>query len=197
MNRNLKTYLNLLWQSVLFWVMAYVLFTTIRFSGHKTIDVIQINQIDKISYVEAVKYSIILGVLIGLFYSIIEFLFEKYISKRIKIWIQLVSKTLIYLILIIAIFTFIRLLFQYQNDVEVDVERGWWWKDFSFWVGTLYFVIASVIFSFIKIAIEKFGRKNFMKILLGSYKKPKEEKRHIYVFGFKRFHYNCRKFRSF
>lgn len=183
MNRNLKTYLNLLWQSVLFWVCAYVLFTTIRFLGHKSIDAMEINKgAEKVSFLLAVKYSIILGGLVGIFYSIVEFLFDKYVSKRIKIWVQLASKIVIYLIIIIAISTFMRLLFQYQNDdVEVDVSRGWWQKDISFWVGILYFVIASVIFSFIKIAIEKFGKNNFIKTLLGTYKNPKEEKR-IFMF---------------
>lgn len=183
MKRNLKTYLNLLWQSILFWVCAYVLFTIIRFSAFKSEEAIQFNHgTDKLSFVLAVKYSALLGVLAGIFYSMVEFLFEKYISKRIKIWIQLASKTFIYLIIIIAISTFIRILFQYQNDdVEVNVSQGWWQKDISFWVSILYFVIASVIFSFIKIAIEKFGKNNFIKTLLGTYKNPKEEKR-IFMF---------------
>jgi len=182
LNRNLKTYLNLLWQSVLFWVLAYSLFTTIRLFDQRGEEILDINQeIIDVSYGSAMIYSIILGVLVGVFYSIIEFIFEKYVSKRIKLWVILVSKTLVYLITIVAVFSFIRLLFQVQNDVEVDLSRGWWQKDLSFWVGILYFVIGSVIFSFIKIAIEKFGRKNFMNILLGTYKNPKEEKR-IFMF---------------
>ena len=182
MNRNLKIYLHLFWQSILFWVCAYTLFTTIRLFDVRNEEIIDINQETvNISFGLAMRYSIILGVLIGIFYSIIEFMFDIYISKRIKVWVQLVSKTFSYLIIIIITFTFIRLLFQVQNDVQIDVSSDWWQKDISFWIGILYFIIGSFIFSFIKIAIEKFGKKNFIHILLGTYKNPKEEER-IFMF---------------
>jgi adenylate cyclase len=42
-------------------------------------------------------------------------------------------------------------------------------------------MLTSLIFLFIKISIEKFGKNNFLKMLLGTYKKPKEEAR-IFMF---------------
>ena len=45
----------------------------------------------------------------------------------------------------------------------------------------VFFLIATLVFSFFKIANEKFGRGIFIKMLLGKYRNPQEEKR-IFMF---------------
>lgn len=44
-----------------------------------------------------------------------------------------------------------------------------------------FIVLASLVFSFVKIAIERFGRGVFLKMLIGHYKNPQEEER-IFMF---------------
>ena len=86
------------------------------------------------------------------------------------------------MITLISLFTFIRWFFQYESGFEIEeIKRGWWRQSASFWVGVLFFLLASLIFSFLKIAIEKFGKHNFLKMLLGTYRKPQEEQR-IFMF---------------
>ena len=62
-------------------------------------------------------------------------------------------------------------------DFDLSIERGWWHKDQRFWAMLFYIVLASLVFSFLTIASERFGRGMFLKMLLGVYKKPKEEHR--------------------
>lgn len=180
LSKNLRKYLNLLWQSSLFWFLAFFIFFIIRFTGLKSTLETK-DPTFEFTLLRKLEYAFIIGVPLGVIYSLIEFFFEKYLSKRTSIIIQLITKTVIYFIALIILFTFVRWFFQYENNIEEEIERGWWRLNVSFWIGVLFFLLASSIFSFIKIAIEKFGKKNFMKMLLGTYKKPKEEQR-IFMF---------------
>lgn len=121
------------------------------------------------------------GFIMGILYATIEFVFEKYTSKRLSIGLTIVIKTFIYLFLIIVIATSIIGLGTQLLGFQKNNEIGWWREDKSFWITILYFVLTSLIFNFIKIANEKFGKGIFLKMLLGTYKNPKEEKR-IFMF---------------
>lgn len=181
MNKNLKTYFNLLWQSIVFWFLTFFLFFIIRYSGLKTnLELKDPTYIFTIA--DKVTYALIMGGVIGFIFSFIEFLFQKYLSKKLVIAVQLLLKVFIYLTSLILLFTFIRWFFQYDKGMEVAVsETGWWKSNTSFWVGVIVFILATLNFSFLKIALEKFGKKNFFNILIGRYNKPREEKR-IFMF---------------
>lgn len=181
MNKSVRKYLNLLWQSSVYWVFAFFIFFILRFTGLKSTLETKDPSFE-FTFIKKIEYAFIMGIALGIVYSLVEFLFEKYLSKRISIVLQLIVKTLVYFIALIIVFTFIRWFFQYDNNLEeVTIERGWWRYNVSFGVGLLFFVLGSLIFSFVKIAIEKFGKNNFVKMLLGTYKKPKEEER-IFMF---------------
>ncbi|MGB0869348.1 MAG: adenylate/guanylate cyclase domain-containing protein [Flavobacteriales bacterium] len=181
MNRSIRAYLNLLWQSFIFWFFTFFLFLIIRYSGMKTnLEIEDPNFTFTLS--DKFLYALIMGAIVGFIFSIVEYLFQKYISKKIVIALQFVLKTIIYLITLIALFTFIRWLFQYEQDIEIQEEEKDWWKtNASFWVGVIVFIIATLNFSFIKIALEKFGKKNFVNLLIGKYNTPREEER-IFMF---------------
>jgi len=68
-----------------------------------------------------------------------------------------------------------------QTDIDIYNERGWWRDDPFFWITVIYFVSASVVFSLFRIANDRFGRGNFIQILLGKYKRPKEQE-HVLMF---------------
>ena len=181
MNKSLKSYLSLLWQSTLFWFLTFFIFLIIRYSGLKT------NlELKDPTYVftteDKLIYSAIMGLVIGFIFSVVEYLFQKYLSKRIIIAVQILLKTTIYLITLILLFTFIRWLFQYDQGIEIESQdKDWWKNNASFWVGTIVFVIATLNFSLLKIALEKFGKRNFIYLLIGRYNKPREEKK-IFMF---------------
>lgn len=181
MNTSFKNYLNLLWQSILFWFITFLLFFIIRFSGLKTNLEIK-DPTYVFTFFDKVYYALIIGIIIGTVFSIVEFLFEKYLSKKLTIVMQILLKTVLYLVTLILLFSFIRWFFQYVQGGDIQAnEKGWWKYNISLRVSALVFVIASFNFSFLKIAIEKFGKKNFINILIGRYNKPREENR-IFMF---------------
>ena len=177
MTNRVRAFFELLIGSIVFWVCAFLLFNTIRYNGlseelgNYTKDDIQIPL--RAFY----AYSVILGVILGLFYSIIEYCFDLYVSKKLVLGVTILFKSLIYFILIIIVLSLISFSIEKQLSFEIDNERGWWRNDPFFWNTVVYFITASIVFSFIRIANDKFGRGVFLNMLLGKYKKPKEEER--------------------
>ncbi len=183
MNKALKIYLSHIWQSILFWTFAMILWAIFRFYGLESEQGVSISADFRDGFQLKVLLPLfaVAGLLMGIIYANIEFVFEKYSSKRRSIGLNVFMKTLIYLIFIILIATLMIELGANLFELTKNNELGWWRKDVGFWVTVLYFLLASLIFSFIKIAHEKFGKGVFLKMLLGKYKKPQEEKR-IFMF---------------
>jgi adenylate cyclase len=124
---------------------------------------------------------LLFGFSVGIVFATIEFLYEKYIPKKIPIGVDIIISTVIYFIVIILLANFTIELEEITYEVSLNNERGWWKKDKTFWTMILYMMFASLTFSFIKIANEKFGKGVFLKMLSGKYKVPKEEIR-IFMF---------------
>lgn len=183
MHKTLKTFLNHLWQSILFWTLALVLWGFFRFFGLDDEPIISIKPEFRTNFqlTKMLPLFAFAGFIVGVFYATVEFLFEKYSSKRRSIGLTILIKTLIYLFLIIIIATLMIELGTQTIGIQKNNDLGWWRQDKSFWITVWYFVITSLIFNFIKIANEKFGKGIFLKMLLGTYKIPKEEKR-IFMF---------------
>ncbi len=183
MNKTLHTFFTHLWQSVLYWILAMMLWGIFRYYGLPEEQGIRI----EIETKNALQMKKILplfafsGFLVGVLYASVEFAFEKYASKRYSIGLNIILKTLIYLIFIILIATLMIELGTNLLGVEKNNELGWWRRDKGFWVTVLYFLVGSLVFSFINIASDKFGKGVFLKMLVGSYKKPQEEER-IFMF---------------
>ncbi len=183
MNRAIRMFLNHLWQSILFWTFAMVLWAMFRFYGLESEEGVTISA----DFREGLQIKNILplfalaGFLMGIFYATMEFAFDRYNSKRRSIGLTIIIKTLIYLFFIILIATSMIELGTNLFGLKKNNDLGWWRHDKGFWITTLYFLFTSLIFSFIRIANEKFGKGVFLKMLLGKYKKPQEEKR-IFMF---------------
>ncbi len=183
MNKTMRVFLNLLWLSILFWTFAMVLWGLFRFYGLESEDGVTISA----DFREDLKMKNILplfalaGFLMGIFYAAVEFAFDKFNSKRRSIGLTIFIKTIVYLFLIIVIATFMIELGANLFGLKKNNDPGWWRHDKGFWITTLYFLFSSLMFSLIRIANEKFGKGVFLKMLLGRYKNPKEEKR-IFMF---------------
>ena len=128
-----------------------------------------------------ILHHVFTGFSIGFLYAIIDFVFEKFGSKKLSLGLDLVLKTIVYLVSTIVIFTLVLGIISQLGQVNIDNSIGWWRTNRTFRVIMLYVVLLSVVFSFIKIATQKFGKGIFLKMLLGKYKNPKEEKR-IFMF---------------
>ncbi|WP_344928006.1 adenylate/guanylate cyclase domain-containing protein [Aquimarina addita] len=183
MNRNLKRYLQHLWKSVLFWASVMGLYSIFRYYGIDEEEGFTV--IKEFSGNEGTLRALMgftsIGILIGIVYASIDFFFDKYSSHKISLVYELVIRTLLYFVTTIVIFTVIMDLFSDLYNLNLNTDRGWWKKNKSFWATIVYIVLVSFVFSFIKIATEKFGKGVFLKMLLGRYRNPQEEKR-IFMF---------------
>ena len=117
----------------------------------------------------------------GVIYATLEFVFEQFVSKKISIGLRTLLKVFIYFFFIIFVLSLLIELVVYLYNVPINNERGWWRTDKTFRVILLYIFLAAIVFSFIKISNEKFGKGVFLKMLFGKYKNPIEEYR-IFMF---------------
>jgi len=124
------------------------------------------------------QFGLFAGFIVGGFYAIVEFFSDRFMSKRLTLGLVFLVKAFIYFIsLVLSVSLISRLI---ENVIDRDLpndEVGWWWDNKVFWLIVAYFIISSLVFSFLKIANEKFGKGVFMNLLIGKYKKPREEKR--------------------
>ena len=183
MNRNTKTFLNPLLFSVVFWMLAMFFYATFRFYGLDVQEGITVkNDLDESDFfLKPLLIFTFLGMGLGVLYALIDFGFEKIKSKKMPLGLDLIIKTALYFIVTIFIVTVIRLNVSSLININIEVKPGWWLSNKLFWSFVFYIVVASVVLSFIQIAVEHFGRGVFFKILIGWYATPKEEER-IFMF---------------
>lgn len=130
---------------------------------------------------DILKFGVLLGLLIGILFAIVEFLFDKFLSKKQSLGLILIEKIVIYLIGIILSLNYVFPLAESELNLKLTTQDGWWKTSKIFWIIVGYFLVCSIIFSFIKIANENFGRGVFFNFLIGKYRKPREENR-IFMF---------------
>ena len=87
MNKKLKQYLRQALQSILFWVLAMVLFGFFRFYGLESQEgVIVTEEFKRANQFSAIfPLFVLTGFSFGIIVSFIEFTFEKFISKKLPI----------------------------------------------------------------------------------------------------------------
>lgn len=183
MNRNLRHFFKLLWQSVVFWTIAMFCFAIFRYFG---IDqeigfTVKKGFEEQRALSEALLVFSIMGFGLGILYALVDFLFERYMSKKIPLGLSLLVKTWLHFVATIFIMTVVGRTMSQVFDVNIDFEIGWWIYEKRFWSAMFYIIVFSFVYSFLKIAAERFGRGVFLKILLGTYANPKEEER-IFMF---------------
>ncbi|MGC1474154.1 MAG: adenylate/guanylate cyclase domain-containing protein [Psychroserpens sp.] len=179
---NLKQFFKQLVYAIGFWIVAFSVFILIRFVAHGQEQGEVIEQANNIVPItEWIHFGVILGILVGFLYAIIEFTFDKLITSNLYLGIVIILKVFIYLIVLIFSLTFIISLIESDMDVNLANERGWWKDSPLFWLATAYFFMSSFIFLFLKLANEKFGKGILFNMLIGKYRKPTEEER-IFMF---------------
>lgn len=181
MKRTLSQLLGLIFQSIVYWSISFCVFIFIRYFALNEEEGLTIDPKFDVPITTWLEYGVILGVIVGFFYAINEFIFDKYVTPRVYLGLSILLKTLFYLLLLIVSLSFLVSLLEYTVDRDLPNEKGWWRTNPLFWLMAAYFWLSSLIFSFIKMAIERFGRGLFFKMLIGKYRRPREEKK-IFMF---------------
>lgn len=122
-------------------------------------------------------FGVLLGVMVAIVYTIIEFLFDKFFSKALHLGFILLFKSAIYLIFLIFSLTLIAFLAEDYINVDFPNQRGWWITNRIFWLVIAYFIICSLLFSFVRLANDKFGKGVILNMLFGRYRNPREVER--------------------
>ncbi len=177
MKRAVAEFLELLLVTIVFWSVVFCFFVVIRFYDLEDEPGISVEPGYEVSFLELIRFGVYLGLVIGLFYAIIEFIFDRLLIKRLSIGLSVLIVTFTYLALLIASVSSMMIIATERWGFDMPYEKGWWRSNETFWIFVAYFGLFSIVFSFLKIAKERFGRGNFLKLLLGQYIKPKEEER--------------------
>jgi adenylate cyclase len=183
MNRNLRHFLKLLWQSVAFWTPAIICFGIFRYYGIEEEEGITVRggfDGGKTFFQPMLIFSL-LGFGLGILYALVDFFFERYKYKKMALGLDLLIKSILHFVVTIFFVTVIRHISSGMLNVDFNPEPGWWHYDKRFWIFIFYVIISSLVFSFIRIATERFGKDTFLKMLIGKYKEPREEER-IFMF---------------
>ena len=177
-----KTYLQQVAASVIFWGFCLGFFAVFRYLGIDRVPDITVSVSIKSLVQQNLLALTLVGVILGLVYATIDYFLDKYVSKNLSLGAGLLSRTSLYFIMTIVLLRTAQIIAQ-ANGMKLNFEGGWlWWlRDERFISILLYIVFCSFIFSLLKIAVERFGQGVFIKILLGTYRRPKEEER-IFMF---------------
>ena len=161
----------------------FSLFSVIRYYGIPDETGIQISEEYEDAYdlERAVIIFSIFGFLIGIVNACIEIIFDRFVPKRFPIWFNLFITTFVYLTMVILIATVVIENINHIYNLDLNNDFGWWRQDKTFRVLMLYIFFMGTLYAFIKIVNDKFGKGVLLKMLLGKYKTPKEEKR-IFMF---------------
>tara|TARA_R110002050_G_scaffold106801_4_gene216937 strand:+ start:50736 stop:51803 length:1068 start_codon:yes stop_codon:yes gene_type:complete len=171
-------YLSYIFESLLFWTLAFVFYIFIKFYG---IDNLELEVNNHITFKNLLLHAIYIGVFLGIFFALIEISFQKTVLNRLVLWLQLLIKSSSYFVILVALLTVARILILNDGNEPFSSERWWWFQNKFFRTFIVYFLFALIVFLMIQMANEKFGKGIFMKMLLGIYKKPLQVER-IFMF---------------
>lgn len=177
MKFEIKQFFGLLTSSIIFWSIAFCTFILIRYFGRNHEQVKTESLTEVVTASQYLIFGVVLGVMVAIIYTIVEFLFDKYLAKNLYLWFILLIKSIIYFFLLIFTLTFISSLVESYINVDLPNHRLWWYSNKVFWMVTAYFILCSLLFSFFRIANNKFGNGVILNMLLGRYRKPLEVER--------------------
>ena len=183
MEKKTSHFLGVSIQSVAFWTIALYCYGMFRYFGiEQEVDVTTNKGFEERDlFIRPLVILTSVGIGLGLLYALVDFLFEKYVSRKISLGLSIAFRIWLYFIATILTVTTFGIIASQFFIINIQFKFGWWLHEKRFWSLVFFIFISSIVYSFIKIATERFGKGVFIKILMGSYKIPKEENR-IFMF---------------
>ena len=179
MKIKLRDKLKLFLSTVLFWVIASLLYHILRrigIGGEFGVEIVA-----PLSKLEGFRIAFFIGLVTGIFYGALEILFENSWLVRKSLGLRLLIKTVAYTFLIGLVMT---IGINYVNFVignDNTMSRSQIFESGAiFSVGT-FFILSSSFYSFLRLVNEKFGPGILWDMILGKYRNPRVEKK-IFMF---------------
>ena len=107
---------------VLYWTLAFMFYAFLKFYG---IDTLGLEENNHITFKNLLLHAIYIGVLLGIFFALIEFAFQKTVIKRLALWLLLLIKSSAYFVTLVALLTLIRTLVLNDGIQPFSIERWW------------------------------------------------------------------------
>lgn len=172
-------YFRIVLRHIVVWFFAFIVWTILREFGH---EVVQEDGRESIRPLQRIPFHILLGVVAGIIFGTLEFVFDKYVYKRMSFGRTLLIGAITYLIAVVLLVTFGIRAFTRIVGTEMSWEL---YIDFIF-SGEMILIVfyCFIVGFFIDLFREidkKFGPGNLWKMLKGEFYSPKEEQR-IFMF---------------
>lgn len=149
-------------------VLAHLILLSINPQGQTNLKVIMV-------------IALFFGFFNGLAAGYASWVFERKVFRNKAIGIIMLSKAVICLIVFIILISVVRsvlypyLLTQYFKNATPEISQTSW--DAFFYLLLIYTIVIGLVISFINQANKKYGPGILLPLLLGKYRKPKEEER--------------------
>lgn len=166
-------------KQIVYWILAYVFLAVISHLLLRTVGQAK----------ASLQANLIIALYLGFFNGIATGLADRFFERRLfhnkSLGIIFIGKAFIYFLVFIILISFVRytiypyLLKRFFNDNNpVTLQRAW---DYFFNFLLIYNIVAGLLISFINQVNRKFGPGVLLPLMMGKYRKPKEEER-IFLF---------------
>ena len=169
-----------------FWVIAYVFLAILA-------HLVLLTAGPAIQAKISLKASPVIAVFLGFFYGVASGYAGRFFEKRFfynkALWLVIIGKAIISLFVFIVLISMVRsvvnpyLLERFFNSPNPEALRESW--DAFFFLLLLYNIVIGLVISFINQVNKKYGPGVLIPLLLGKYRKPKEEERIFFFMDLK------------
>ena len=176
MNTKLRDRIFFVLNTIAFWFLAFMFYDVFRRMGLSDQQSVELLE-EPLTRLENLELNGKLGFLMGFFFSLIEFYFERSVLKRRSLEVRLLIKSGVYLLLMhmilaVGLFNLNRFL-----DTPLDFTYHELVTNGAFWSLTIYFFVCSMLYCFLRMVNEKFGPGVLWDMMRGKYLNPRVEKK--------------------
>jgi len=182
MNRRTENFMQSTLLQMIGWAMAAGLFSVLRYGGLQHEVFLSQADLSRLDFGYLVWSAAAAGAVIGLAYGLLDLVLERPRLRRLPYGFLIATQTGFHLLIMALVLSVITAFDVSKADGSLSWE-GWSGVMFSSFTGVilLYTSLVSFTFNFVKQVNRKSGPGNLMKLLLGKYYHPREERR-IFMF---------------
>ena len=178
--RDFKTLMIFTLKLIGVWITAFLVLMIFRHIG--TLDSQYYQAKEPFNLGTEIRASIFIGTITGIFYTILELFFDRPFFQKISFGKLILLKNVLYFLTAKIIFLLAVLFYSRIINLKLETETlVYIMRSGSFWVILLYFMLVSILISFVLQVSQKFGPGMLWSFLIGKYHTPHQEER-IFLF---------------
>ncbi len=178
--RDFKNVFNFMLKMIIVWIIAFGILEFFRNVGIESSG--NFERIKPFNLMDEFLQTIVLGVLTGIFYSLLELLFDRPFFNRMSFGKLILFKNILFLLAAVLIFLLAVIFYvvKLNGSFQIaQIQKGM--QESTFWVVIVFFMLVSIFISFILQVSQKFGPGMLWNFFIGKYHQPLVEER-IFLF---------------